>query len=499
MLLPLRHESMTARRWPVFTMAIVALNVLAFLGTHWKLDDEGQQAGQVKVHLLILAATHPELRMPPDAQSFVDGFRDGNPRLWKQVQSLNRNPEDAWDTRIRLIDDPQVLQDEMDSLTQQYSQLEAVSIRDRYAFIPAHPRAISFLTANFLHAGWFHLVGNMWFLWLAGIILEDTWGRIIYPAFYLFAGAVALEIHAWANPGSIIATLGASGAVAALMGAFLVRYPNTKIDMMWLFWFRIYRFKAPAYSLLPVWALMEVFYGTLFGQGSGVAHWAHVGGFAFGAVVAVGLRYSGLEQKANDAIEEKVAWTGEGDVLEATELMGKGDLDQAVLLLEKHVATKPDSLDAYGLLKQLYWRKQNLPAHDQATIKLCQLCLKHQDPDGAWLNYEEFIHSGGEKLPASTWLELCRSAENQQNFERAVCEYEKLAAAYPAERQSLLAQMSAARLSLKKLNRPQEALAFYQAAAASSIPHLDWDATIQNGILEAQKAASVNLAPAESK
>jgi tetratricopeptide (TPR) repeat protein len=123
--------------------------------------------------------------------------------------------------------------------------------------------------------------------------------------------------------------------------------------------------------LLPVWALMEVFYGTLFGQGSGVAHWAHVGGFAFGAVVAVGLRYSGLEQKANDAIEEKVAWTGEGDVLEATELMGKGDLDQAVLLLEKHVATKPDSLDAYGLLKQLYWRKQNLPAHDQATIKLC--------------------------------------------------------------------------------------------------------------------------------
>ncbi len=100
--------------------------------------------------------------------------------------------------------------------------------------MPAQPTAISYLTANFLHGGWMHLIGNMWFLWLAGFVLEDVWGRWLYSAFYLIAGAAALQFYAWSNPGSITPTLGASGAVAALMGAFLVRFPKMKIEMAWL-------------------------------------------------------------------------------------------------------------------------------------------------------------------------------------------------------------------------------------------------------------------------
>src|SRR5581483_9868004 len=181
------------------------------------------------------------------------------------------------------------------------------SIAERYAFIPAHPKAIAYLTANFLHGGWLHLIGNMWFLWLAGFVLEDAWGRPLYAAVYLLAGAAALQIHAWANAGSTVPTLGASGAVAALMGAFLVRFPKMKIEMLWLFgFFRSYRFKAPAYALLPLWLLTEVFYGALFGQASGVAHWAHVGGFVFGALAALGVRYSGLEHKASQQIEAEL-------------------------------------------------------------------------------------------------------------------------------------------------------------------------------------------------
>src|SRR5579859_6390699 len=109
----------------------------------------------------------------------------------------------------------------MDSLCADLSSQTSASLLDQYAYVPAHPSGISYLTANFLHAGWLHLIGNMWFLWLAGTILEDTWGRIIYPIFYLVAGVAALQFHAWFNPGSTVATLGASGAVAALMGAFL--------------------------------------------------------------------------------------------------------------------------------------------------------------------------------------------------------------------------------------------------------------------------------------
>src|SRR5215475_7244960 len=91
-------------------------------------------------------------------------------------------------------------------------------------------------------------------------------------------------------------------------------------------------------------------------------------------------------------------------------------------------------------------------------------------------------------MPAGTWLELCKGAEEIKEFERALQEYESLARAYPKERHSLTAQLRAARLCLKRLNRPQDALRIYQAAAASPVPHLDWEQMIQSGIKEAKAA-----------
>jgi tetratricopeptide (TPR) repeat protein len=312
---------------------------------------------------------------------------------------------------------------------------------------------------------------------------------VIYPIFYFLAGAAALQFHAWFNPGSMVATLGASGAVAALMGAFLIRFPNTRIQMLWLFGFgvRSYRFWAKAYWLLPLWLITEIFSGALFGHSSGVAHWAHTGGFVFGALAALGLKHSGLEHKANQAIEAKVSWTADPALVEATEKMEHGKLDEAVAALQGLLATKPDSLDACALLTQIYWRKNDIPKYHEAVVKLCQLHLKAQDAEAAWNDYQEYLNSGGQRLPVSVWLELCRSAEGQQNYDRAVMEYDKLARAYPTERQSLMALMAAGRLSLKQLKRPAEALVYYKAAADSPVPHLDWATNIQGGILEAQK------------
>jgi tetratricopeptide (TPR) repeat protein len=91
-------------------------------------------------------------------------------------------------------------------------------------------------------------------------------------------------------------------------------------------------------------------------------------------------------------------------------------------------------------------------------------------------------------MPPVIWLGLCRLPEQQQDFERAVSEYEKLAASYPSERQSLLAQLSAARICLNRLNRPQHALTLYEAAAMSAVPHLDLELDIQSGIREARIA-----------
>jgi membrane associated rhomboid family serine protease len=497
MFIPLGHESMEGRRWPVISIALVVLNLGIFLATRGQIDTENPQRTEVRAHILLLAATHPELALPPNVEGMVAKFKQDNPGTWNEAQSETRDIADPWDAKMRLMEDPKALQQEMDSLAEQWVTLEKSGFLEQYAFVPAHPSAISYVTANFLHGGWLHLIGNMWFLWLAGAILEDTWGRIIFPIFYLVAGAAALQFHAWMNPDRLIPTLGASGAVAALMGAFLIRFPTTKIEVAVVFGLRSLsnlalgkgiRFKAASYWLLPMWLLMEVFSGALFGQHSGVAHWAHVGGFIFGAVLALGLRYSGLEHKANAAIEAKVTWTADPGLVQATEQMERGKLDEAIASLQAYIATKPDSLEAYTLLPQICWRKNDIPGYRTSMVKLCQLHLKAQDTEAAWQDYQEYKNSGGDPMPASTWLELCRAAEGKEDYERAVAEYEKLAAAYPTERQSLLALMAAGRLTLKKLNQPAEALRLYQAASQSTVPHMDWDGNIQAGLREAEKA-----------
>jgi membrane associated rhomboid family serine protease len=490
MLIPIKHENMAARRWPVITLALIAINVAVFLITTSAIHDDAVQLGEVKWHILVLAALHPELKTQPESQHLVDGLKQSYPAQWKQIQNPNRDIIDAYDSKIRMTEDTSKLQDEMDSLSTQFASLSKSSIIERYAFIPAYPRPISYLTANFLHGGWMHLIGNMWFLWLAGFVFEDVWGRWVYSVFYLIAGVAALQFWAWSNPGSITPTLGASGAVAALMGAFLVRFPKMKIEMMWLFFFKPYRFKAAAYWLLPLWLFSEIFYGSLSGPSGGVAHWAHVGGFLFGAVAAVGIQHSGLEQKANQAIEKKVGWTNDPELEQASGMIEHGQLADAQVVLTNYVAAKPNSLDGWSLLRQIYTRQNDTRNYLDTTVKTCALHLRAHEVEAAFEDYRDFLNSGGGKMPAGTWLELCKGAEEIHDFEGAFTEYQQLAEAYPAERQALTAQLSAARLCLKRLKRPQDALALYQAAAASPVPHLDWEQHIQAGIRDAKAALS---------
>ena len=489
MLIPIKHENMEARRWPVITIGLIVLNTLIFLITYGTMEQQSPELGSTKAHIILLAGMHPELNMSLEARQLVDDFKAENPTEWTQVQSPTRNLIDGWDAKIRLEEDPAALQTEMDSLNAKYSELHTDSLQEKYAFVPAHPRAITYLTANFLHGGWLHLIGNMWFLWLAGFVLEDVWGRPLYSVFYLIAGAAALQFHAWANPGSIIACVGASGAVAALMGAFLVRFPKMKIEMLWIFgFFRTYRFNASAYWLLPLWVLMEVFYGSLFGKASGVAHWAHVGGFAFGALGAVTLRYSGLETHVNKKVEKELTWACDPEVERANQHMEHGQLDEAAAVLQQHLSAQPNSMDAWNLLRQIHWRRSELPAYHEATARTCELHLKARNPEGAWQDYEDFLNSGGQKLPVATWFELCRMLEERENYDRALTELESLIQAYRSERQALMAQMAAARICLKRLNRPDDARKFYQAAAVSPVPHLDLEHAIQAGIKEALAA-----------
>jgi tetratricopeptide (TPR) repeat protein len=279
------------------------------------------------------------------------------------------------------------------------------------------------------------------------------------------------------------------------MGAFLVGFPKMRIRMMWLFdlgLFPYFRFWMRAYWLLPLWVLIEINSGM--GPRDGIGHWAHVGGFLFGALAAVALRYSGLEHKVHRAIEQKVSWSPEAEIVQANDMMESGKLNEADEVLNQFLSTNNDSFAAWSLLRAVYWRASNIPAYREATIKLCELQLKAREPEAAWQEYEDFLNAGGEYVPPTVWLELCRVAEERQDFERAVSEYVKLADTHDSKREAVLAKISAARLCLKRLNRPQDALRLYEGASASTVPHLELERDIQMGIRQAEDV----LSPAKS-
>jgi membrane associated rhomboid family serine protease len=482
---------MSARRWPIITLALIVLNLSIFATTHRTVDQQDSELWRVRKHILILAATHPNLVAAPEVREFVDGFQSQFPDDWAELQSPKSDVDDDSDARIRRIDDELTLQSEMDSLATEYSRLTASSITERFAFVPAHSKPITYLTSTFLHADWWHVLGNMWFLWLAGFVLEDAWGRPLYLLVYLAAGAMACQFDAWASPLSILRSVGASGAVAGLMGAFLVRFPRIKIQMMWFFdfgVFRFWRFWMRAYWLLPLWVLVEINYGM--GPRDGIGHWAHVGGFLFGTLAAVAIRYSGLERRVHDAIEEKVSWMPAPELRQASDLMEHRKFDEAQEILDAYLTAKLDCIEGWSLLRGIHWQRSEIRAYREVTLKLCGLYLQAGERDAAFKEYEEFLQLGGNRVPPDTWLSLCRVAEERNDYERSVREYEKLAATYPSARESLLAQVADARLCLHKLKLPQDALRRYQAASISALPHLDLEAEIESGIREAEAALS---------
>ena len=148
---------------------------------------------------------------------------------------------------------------------------------------------ITVLTAMFLHASWSHIIGNMVFLWAFGPEIEDAMGPLRFPVFYLAGGCVAMLAQVAASPTSTVPNLGASGAIAAVMGAFLVTYPRDRMRSLLVIFIFVRVTLIPAALLIVVWFLIQlVNAGAVVNnaQAGGVAYLAHIGGFIFGAATA---------------------------------------------------------------------------------------------------------------------------------------------------------------------------------------------------------------------
>lgn len=163
----------------------------------------------------------------------------------------------------------------------------------RWSVIPADIAAghhwITLLTAMFMHGGWMHIIGNMIFFWAFGPVIEEAMGPFRYLVFYLLGGLVASLAQIAAMSSSSVPNLGASGAIAAVMGAFLITYPRDQIRTLLIIGWFIRVTVLPAALLIGLWFLIQLFsqVGSVADvQSGGVAYMAHVGGFIFGAVTA---------------------------------------------------------------------------------------------------------------------------------------------------------------------------------------------------------------------
>jgi membrane associated rhomboid family serine protease len=176
----------------------------------------------------------------------------------------------------------------------------AMRIFTSWGLVPASPQLHAFITHMFMHGGIFHFVFNMLFLWLFGKVVESIFGHAKFLLFYFGGGITAALSHMGicylTGVGQEIPMIGASGAIAAVLGVFLIRYYFVKIEMRWFFFFffffRIYTFHLRAWMfLLLLWFVPQLLFGLLtLGWISGVAYWAHIGGFLFGAILGLQMK-----------------------------------------------------------------------------------------------------------------------------------------------------------------------------------------------------------------
>jgi membrane associated rhomboid family serine protease len=165
----------------------------------------------------------------------------------------------------------------------------AVELRNGVAcVVGAEPHWQTVVFHVFLHGGWFHLIGNMWFLWLFGDNIEDVFGHVGFLVFYLVCGIAAALIQLTVDPGSAVPMVGASGAISGVMGAYIVRYPHAPVRVLVFVIVFLFMIRVPAIVMLGYWFALQLL-GALPQLGDateGVAFWAHVAGFAAGAAIA---------------------------------------------------------------------------------------------------------------------------------------------------------------------------------------------------------------------
>jgi membrane associated rhomboid family serine protease len=345
-LFPVGVEDAEVNRLPWVSISIAALCFLAFLGS-WVIPahPQGPEPGEV-VEVVQYWRSHPYLKLP---ESFQARF------IPKQLPGYLKAKA------VQQPADEELVRKEQAQLDDMVAALIAASERStlhRFSLIPARGMSqIGWLTHMFLHIGWLHLLGNLFFFYLVGPLLEDIWGRPLFAGFYILGGLAAAFAQYLLEPSSPVMMAGASGAIAACMGAFALRFALRKIRIAYFVWIysRMWRGTTlwSAWVCGLLWLLNEVWNFWWTGSNSGVAVMAHMGGFAFGAAIAFGLRASSIESKyIAPKVEATFTWTHHPAIQKATAALEAKELPAAASAFREVLAAQPTNLEAqFGLAR----------------------------------------------------------------------------------------------------------------------------------------------------
>lgn len=432
MLLPIGQEENQVRRQPWVSYGLIGLNLAVFLlllplrpGPQWEREFEGGWA-----EMIDYLRERPYLELPPIladrcgevCRAQLEEMREERRRQGElPVGSVVQEQQRSLDARVQEV---------MDLLDQLPSY--------RWGYVPARPSLFSLLASMFVHGGWLHLLGNLLFLYVSGPFLEDRYGRPLFAGLYLFSGLVAVLTHAANSPGSAVPLVGASGAIAGVMGAFLIRLATRRIRFLFmpLFPFPLVRFTfhLPAFMVLPLWFGEQFWYANRSGGTSDVAWWAHVGGFCFGVGVALLVKLTGIEEKViSPAIEQQISFTQHPGIERARGFRVRGQLDPARTAIESMLAEEPRNLDAWQEAYEIAVEAGDGAWASSSALRLLELFAEQNEPELLAALIPDALERVGTKLPARFYASAASQAERAGELQAALLAYHTFIDRNPAD------------------------------------------------------------------
>jgi membrane associated rhomboid family serine protease len=462
--IPIGHTG-AIRRFPVITVGLIIINSLVFLTTT-KVIEKSQYHFARKAQELIIYEI--DLMKEYDFTRYKQYIND------TEMLNLEAVQRDVNDFREeikagRVVEKSTTEFKRWKVLFTAFVDATESSFLQKYGFVPAKFNISGLFTSIYLHGGWLHLIGNMLFLWVMGGAIEDKWGIPTYIIFYHISGVAASLTHYLADRTSISPTIGASGAIAGLMGAFLIRHYKTRIKIAYLLFMYVGKFQIPAWLVLPIWLGDQYFNAITYKGMTGVAVWAHIGGFLFGVVFAVILVLSGIERKfltppASKTGEEKV-WKKEESVERETldknieigrELAAKGKFADALISFNAAFNANPGNLEILKLLYFTYLKIGNIEEVVQTAARITDLLIinnRYQETAEVYREVKKVNPSA--VFPVRTQYNIARTLHNLRLFPEAARAYYEFSVTYPENQIAPKAMFAAAEVLLLNMNDSQ--------------------------------------------